>query len=123
MELVACIWPIIEQPAGIIRRFAARAYAMPEEEGQISQALRLLATSDYLLARQFPVPKNLTVTSPHGVIEGAIPFDHYNDQAPHILRLRLLSWRRTSRHSSVSAWVNSGPMASRQMWRSRGRRT
>jgi len=43
---------------------------MDAEDSVISTTLRLLAKTDYVLARQFPLPERFKVTSEHGTISG-----------------------------------------------------
>ncbi len=79
MELVLNLWPIVESESKMIQRFAARAYAMDVADSVISNTLTSLATTDYILARQFPVPKKFTLVTEHGQIEGLATVANFND--------------------------------------------
>lgn len=85
MELVANIWPVVDSSSGLIHRFAARAYVMNAPNVVISSTLRSLASTDYVLARQFPIPPLFEVVSEHGKLQGAASVDLFNQHQPEIL--------------------------------------
>jgi len=78
MELVANLWPIVDSRSHLILRFAARAYAMESDDLLIASTLKSLAHSDYILARQFLIPKCLVLTSEHGKIPGVVTAADFN---------------------------------------------
>ena len=82
MELVANLWPIMDSASLIIQRFAARAYAVDADDSVIVSTLKALSISDYVLARQFPIPKRFTITTEHGTLEGATTPDLFNQHEP-----------------------------------------
>jgi hypothetical protein len=71
MELVANVWPIVDQ-SGLVLRFLMRAYAMEASDETISDTLRALAQTDFVLGRAFVIPKQFTVVSEHGTISGCV---------------------------------------------------
>ena len=50
MELVANIWPIVDQMTGIVQRFLFKAYALEATDQEISIVLTTLARADYRTA-------------------------------------------------------------------------
>ena len=78
MELVANLWPIVDSTSELILRFAARAYAMDATETVISSTLKNLASSDFVLAQQFQIPKRFTFASGQGEIAGAVTASDFN---------------------------------------------
>jgi hypothetical protein len=85
MELVANIWPIFDKPTGVIHRFAARAYAIQGDDSAIGATLRNVAQSDYVLAKQYLIPKRFTLVSPHGKMKRAVLPDTFNANTPNII--------------------------------------
>ena len=79
MELVANVWPIVDG-SGLVLRFLMRAYAMQASDDVISDTLRALAQTDFVLARPFVVPKQCSVVSEHGTLHGCI---HIGDFSRH----------------------------------------
>ena len=64
LELVANIWPIVDDTSGLIQRVAARAYALPAgSDSRISDVLLGLAATDFVMAKQYGIPKRFTVQS------------------------------------------------------------
>ena len=79
MELVANVWPIVDR-SGLVLRFLMRAYAVEASDGIISDTLRSLAQTDFLLGRPFVIPKQCSVTSEHGTLAGCV---HIGDFSRH----------------------------------------
>jgi hypothetical protein len=91
MELVVNIWPIIDSESKLIQRFAARAYAVDTDDSAICAILKVLSNSDFILARQFPVPKRFKFVTPHGTLDGAIPVAGFNENQASIIEDALLT--------------------------------
>jgi hypothetical protein len=85
MELVANIWPIVDEVSSLIQRFAARAYALDAEDSVIASTLKTLANSDFMIARQFAVPERFTVVTEHGTLKGVITVDQFNQHQPDVI--------------------------------------
>ncbi len=66
MELVANVWPVVDQVTGTVMRFFLRAYATEADDATISRTLTALAPSDYLAARVFPNPERFRFMTPIG---------------------------------------------------------
>jgi hypothetical protein len=79
MELVANVWPIVDE-SGLVLRFLMRAYAIDAPDEVISHTLRALAQTDFVLGRPFVVPKQCTVVSEHGPLVGCV---HMGDFSRH----------------------------------------
>ncbi len=78
MELVVNLWPIVDSAAQLILRFAARAYAMESDDAVISRTLKNLAGTDFVLARQFRIPKCFVLKTEHGDLPGAVMAADFN---------------------------------------------
>src|SRR4051812_1035180 len=85
LELVANVWPVVDETSMIIHRFAARAYVLTADDSKIGETLKTLANSDFMIARQFPVPKQFTIKTQHGTLEGAVTVDTFNESQSHII--------------------------------------
>lgn len=85
MELVANIWPIVDEESLLIQRFAARAYAMDGEDAEIATTLKGLANSDFIIARQFPIPANFKFVTEHGTLNGMVNVEGFNQHEPTII--------------------------------------
>ena len=72
MELALNLWPIFDAQTELVQRFAARAYAFDSDDIVISNTLRALANTDFVLARQFPIPKNYILVFGERKVEGAV---------------------------------------------------
>jgi len=80
LELVANIWPIVDGTSGLIQRVAARAYALPAgSDSRISDVLLGLAATDFVMAKQYGIPKRFTVQSEFGELQGAVDPGAFND--------------------------------------------
>ena len=78
MELVANIWPIVDQMTGIVQRFLFRAYALDATDQEISSVLTILARSDYRTAQVVQIPDNYQLSSEHGTMSGAVEVATFN---------------------------------------------
>ena len=78
MELAANLWAIVDSQSQLILRFAVRAYAMDAPDSVIASTLKSLANTDFVLARQFPVPKCFTLQTEHGPLRGAVTVPDFN---------------------------------------------
>ena len=78
MELVANIWPIVDQTTGIVQRFLFRAYALEANDEEISTVLTILARSDYRTAQLEKIPDNYKLSSEHGTMSGAVEVGMFN---------------------------------------------
>ena len=86
LELVANIWPIVDGMSNLIQRIAARAYVLPAgQDSLISTVLLGLATSDFVMAKQFRIPTKFIVQSEFGEIRGAIDPGGFNLHLEEIL--------------------------------------
>jgi hypothetical protein len=82
MELVANIWPIVDEASSLIQRFAARSYAMDAGDSAIASTLKVLSRSDFMIAPQFVVPQRYNFVNEHGTLHRTITVDLFNrDQA------------------------------------------
>lgn len=91
MELVANIWPIVDQMTGIVQRFLFRAYALEATEQEISTVLTILARSDYRTAQVEKIPDNYQLSSEHGAISGAVEVGMFNQYMHSILEDTLIA--------------------------------
>jgi hypothetical protein len=73
MELVANVWPVVDEVSGLVQRYFMRAYALDAEDQVISATLRALAPTDYTVARGFRIAPRFQSTSAHGTLDGAVP--------------------------------------------------
>lgn len=78
MELVANIWPIVDQMTGIVQRFLFRAYALDATDQEISTILTTLARADYRTAQVVKIPDNYQLSSEHGTMYGAVEVATFN---------------------------------------------
>lgn len=85
MELVANVWPVVDEGTGLVQRYFMRAYAMDAEDRVISAVLKALAPTDFRIARAFKVSARFKVTSEHGTLNGAIPVGAFHQNLQQIL--------------------------------------
>ncbi|NWK54977.1 hypothetical protein HW115_05110 [Verrucomicrobiaceae bacterium N1E253] len=78
MELVANIWPIVDEQSGLIYRILARAYTLEAPDDVISSTLKALAPKDYHLASSFALTARFRHVTEHGTLEGCL---HISDFA------------------------------------------
>ncbi len=85
MELVANIWPIVDQMTGVVQRFLFRAYALDATDQEISTVLNILARSDYRTAQLVKIPDNYKLISEHGTMPGAVEVATFNQYMHNIV--------------------------------------
>ena len=78
MELVANVWPIVDQMTGVVQRFLFRAYALEATDQEISIVLTTLARADYRTAEVVKIPDNYQLSSEHGTMSGAVEVATFN---------------------------------------------
>ena len=91
MELVANVWPIVDQMTGIVQRFLFRAYALESNDQEISTVLTTLARSDYRTAQTVKIPDKYILSSEHGEISGALEVVVFNQYMYSILENTLVA--------------------------------
>ena len=72
MELIANVWPVIDEGTGLVQRFFMRAYAMDSDDHIISAVLKALAPTDFRIARVFRIPERFSLASEHGTMSGVV---------------------------------------------------
>jgi hypothetical protein len=85
MELVANVWPVVDEGAGLVQRYFMRAYAIDAEDRVISSVLKALAPTDFRIARVFKVAARFKVTSEHGTLNGALTVGTFHQNMQTIL--------------------------------------
>ena len=91
MELVANVWPIVDQMTGVVQRFLFRAYALDATDQEISTVLNILARSDYRTAQVEKIPDNYKLSSEHGTMSGAVEVAMFNQYMHSILEDTLIA--------------------------------
>ena len=91
MELVANVWPIVDQMTGIVQRFLFKAYALDATDQEISTVLTILARSDYRTAQVEKIPNNYQLSSEHGTMSGAVEVAMFNQYMHSILEDTLIA--------------------------------
>ena len=91
MELVANVWPIVDQMTGVVQRFLFRAYALDATDQEISTVLNILARSDYRTAQVVKIPDNYKLSSEHGTMPGAMEAPLFNKYMHSILENTLIA--------------------------------
>lgn len=91
MELVANVWPIVDQMTGIVQRFLFKAYALDATDQEISTVLTILALSDYRTAKVEKIPNNYQLSSEHGTMSGAVEVAMFNQYMHSILEDTLIA--------------------------------
>lgn len=95
MELVANVWPIVDQMTGIVQRFLFRAYALDATDQEISTVLTTLARSDYRTAQVVKIPDNYQLSSEHGTMSGAVEVSTFNQYIHSIVEDTLAAAEKT----------------------------
>ena len=95
MELVANVWPIVEQMTGVVQRFLFRAYALDATDQEISTVLNILARSDYRTAQVVKIPDNYKLSSEHGTMSGAVEAPLFNKYMNSILEDTLIATEKS----------------------------
>ena len=83
LELVAIVWPIVDDSTGIIQRFAARAYAMQcnAMTMHVSPACsRHSLQAIIILQKKYPIPQHFEIVTEHGTLDGAVSIPGFNEQ-------------------------------------------
>ena len=91
MELVANVWPIVDQMTGVVQRFLFRAYALDATDQEISTVLNILARSDYRTAQVVKIPDNYKLSSGDGAMSGAVEVAMFNQYMHSILEDTLIA--------------------------------
>ncbi|WP_201575320.1 hypothetical protein [Psychrobacter immobilis] len=91
MELVANIWPIVDQMTGIVQRFLFRAYALDATDQEISTVLTTLARADYRTAQVVKIPDNYKLSAEHGTISEAMEVAMFNQYMHSIVEDTLIA--------------------------------
>ena len=91
MELVANVWPIVDQMTGVVQRFLFRAYALEATDQEISTVLNILARSDYRTAQVVKIPDNYKLSSGDGAMSGAVEVAMFNQYMHSILEDTLIA--------------------------------
>lgn len=91
MELVANVWPIVDQITGVVQRFLFRAYALDATDQEISTVLTTLARSDYRTAQVVRIPDNYKLSSEHGAMSGAVEVAMFNQYMHSIVEDTLIA--------------------------------
>ena len=91
MELVANIWPIVDQMTGVIQRFLFRAYALDATDQEISTVLTTLARADYRTAQVVKIPDNYKLSAEHGTISEAMEVAMFNQYMHSIVEDTLMA--------------------------------
>ena len=85
MELVANVWPVVDEKTGLVQRYFMRAYAMDAEDRVISTVLKALAPTDFRIARAFKIAARFKVTSEYGTLNGAVPVGTFHQDIQMII--------------------------------------
>ena len=91
MELVANVWPIVDQMTGVVQRFLFRAYALNANDEEISTVLNILARSDYRTAQVVKIPDNYKLSSEHGTMSGTVEVAMFNQYMHSIVEDTLIA--------------------------------
>jgi len=95
MELVANVWPIVDQMTGVVQRFLFRAYALDAADQEISTVLNILARSDYRTAQLVKIPDNYKLISEHGTMPGAVEVATFNQYMHSIVEDTLIATEKS----------------------------
>lgn len=112
MELVANIWPIVDQMTGVVQRFLFRAYALEATDQEISTVLTTLARSDYRTAQVVKIPDNYILDSQHGTISGAVEVAMFNQYMHSILEDTLIAAEKSFANMNNYGIGIDGPLIS-----------
>jgi len=85
LELVANVWPVVDEGTGLVLRYYMRAYAVDAPDEVISETLRALAPTDFRLARMFRIPKRFAVVSEHGQLDACVSIGDFRRYQEEIL--------------------------------------
>lgn len=79
MELVANIWPVVDQETKIVQRFYIKAYAMDASDDEISMVLSTLARCDYRTAECMPIPQRFILNNGGHQINAATSIHQFQE--------------------------------------------
>lgn len=101
MELVANIWPVVDQESGVVQRYLIKAYALDATDDEISMVLSTLARSDYRTAHPVVIPEKHKLVFDGGTISGALPIGAFQQDLSTIIEpeLRKLEKSLTEIHN------------------------
>lgn len=101
MELVANIWPIVDQDSGVVQRYLIKAYALDATDEEISTVLMTLARSDYRTAHPVAIPEKHYIVFGSETISGALPIGVFQQDLSFIVEpeLRKLEKSLTEIHN------------------------
>ena len=85
MELVANVWPVVDEDTGLVQRYFMRAYAMCAEEQVLSATLNALAPTDFRMARGFKIAVRFKLVSEYGTLDGAVSIHDFHEYMHEIL--------------------------------------
>lgn len=89
MELVANIWPIVDQESGVVQRYLIKAYALNATDDEISRVLTTLARSDYRTAHPVVIPEKHKLVFDGGTISGALSIGAFQQDLSTIIEPEL----------------------------------
>jgi len=110
MELVANVWPIVDQMNGVVQRFLFRAYALDATDQEISTVLNILARSDYRTAQVVKIPDNYKLSSEHGTMSGAVEVALFNQYMHSIVEDTLIAAEKSFANMSNYGIGVDGPL-------------
>ncbi|MDY0207402.1 MAG: hypothetical protein RBR82_12385 [Pseudomonas sp.] len=101
MELVANIWPIVDQDSGVVQRYLIKAYALGATDDEISTVLTTLARYDYRTAHPVVIPEKHKLVFGGGTISGALSIGAFQQNLSTIIEpeLRKLEKSLTEIHN------------------------
>lgn len=76
-EVIVNLWYFVDAESGYTYGLAGRAYAVVGTEENKFDLLRRLAPTDYVMAKQFPVPENFQLVSSEGELKGVTGASEY----------------------------------------------
>jgi hypothetical protein len=109
MELVANVWPVVDELTGLVQRFLARAYALEADDDTISRTLTALAPADFVMAEVFPIPQRCRYVTPHGELSGCVSLELFHHHQSQILEGALATLERN--HAPLQGIATSGGVA------------
>lgn len=89
MELVANIWPVVDQQTAIVQRYFIRAYAIEAPDELVSIVLKSLSPFDYVLAKMFAIPSRYRLISEFGELTGAVEYGAFYEERAAIVEVAL----------------------------------
>ncbi len=108
MELVANIWPVVDQYTGVIQRYFIKAYAMDASDDEISNVLSTLAKTDYRTATLVAIPDEYVLNWDGNEQIGAVTINGFNDNFFRLIEDKLKLVEREFDHPMYSGFNSSG---------------